>query len=107
MEVHRTLGPGFLESVYQEAFELELQRQKVAFVAQPELQIVYKGTLLKHKYKPDLMVDAKVIVEIKAATQLTDIDMAQVINYLKASGYKVALLINFGARSLEWKRLVY
>jgi GxxExxY protein len=70
------------------------------------LQISYNGALLKQKYKPDLMVDGRVIVEIKAATQLTGAGIAQSINYLKASGYRVALLINFGARSLQWKRLV-
>jgi GxxExxY protein len=107
MEVHKTLGPGFLEGVYQDALELELQTRGISFIAQQELQIAYKGAPLKHKYKPDFMIESIVIVEIKAVTQLTDVDVAQTINYLKATGCKVALLINFSARSLEWKRLVF
>ena len=106
MEVHNTLGPGFLEGVYQDALELELRTRGISFETQQELQIAYKGAPLKHKYKPDFMVEGKVIVEIKAVTQLTDVDLAQTINYLKATSYKVALLISFSGRSLEWKRLV-
>ena len=106
MEVHRTLGCGFLEAVYQEALELELELQRIPFIAQQELTIVYKGRTLEQKYKPDIIADNKVIVEIKALARLTGIEEAQVINYLKATGCKVALLINFGAKSLEWKRLV-
>ena len=89
-----------------EALELELHRKKIAFVAQQEVDIHYKGQTLKHKYKPDLTVNHKVIVEIKALDRLTGTEEAQVIHYLKATGYRVALLINFGAKSLEWKRMV-
>jgi GxxExxY protein len=106
MEVHRTLGCGFLEPVYQQALEIELELQGVPFVAQDELTITYKQRKLKQRYKPDFMVDQKVIVELKALDRLSSTEEAQVINYLKATGYKVGLLINFGARSLEWKRLV-
>lgn len=106
MEVHNTLGCGFLEGVCQEALELELDRKNVPFVAQPELNITYKQQTLKHKYKADLMVDRRVIVEIKALDRLTGTEEAQAINYLKATGCKVALLINFGTKSLGWKRLI-
>jgi GxxExxY protein len=106
MEVHRTLGCGFLEAVYQEALEFELELQKVPFVAQLELTVTYKGRTLKPKYKPDILVDNKVLVEIKSLARLTSTEEAQVLNYLKATGCKVALLINFGAKSLEWKRMV-
>ncbi len=106
MEVHRILGCGFLEGVYQEALELELRQQEVPFTPQQELGVRYKGQPLKQKYKPDLMVDQKVIVEIKALARLSSIEEAQVINYLKATGWRVGLVINFGARSLERKRLV-
>ena len=106
MEVHNTLGSGFLEAVYQEALELELVRQNIPFVAQQELDIIYKDQPLKHRYKADLMVDQKVIVEIKALDRLTGTEEAQAIHYLKATDCKVALLINFGAKSLEWKRFV-
>lgn len=106
MEVHRTFGCGFLEAVYQEALEFELELQGVLFVPQQEVTITYKGRTLKQKYKPDILVDNKVIVEIKALAPKTSTEAAQVLNYLKATGCKVALLINFGAQSLEWKRLV-
>jgi len=106
MEVHRMLGCGFLEAVYEEALAIELQTRGVLFIAQQELNINYKGRILKQKYRPDMIVGGKVIVEIKALARLTSIEEAQVINYLKATGCTVALLINFGARSLEWKRLV-
>jgi GxxExxY protein len=107
MEVHRTLGCGYLEAVYQEALELELRAQGIVFVAQPEIELAYKGTALKHRYKPDFMVGGEVIVEIKAEAQLTDIDTAQTLNYLKGTGRKVGLVINFGTKSLQWKRLVF
>ena len=106
MEVHRTLGCGFVEAVYQEALEFELQLQGTPFVAQQELTVTYKGRTLKQKYKPDILVDNKVLVEIKALARLTSTEEAQVLNYLKVTGCKVALLINFGTKSLEWKRLV-
>jgi len=106
MEVHRTLGSGFLEAVYQEALELELRLRAIPFMAQQEISIVYKDQTLRQKYKPDFLIDHKVMVEIKASSQLTEIDEAQVINYLRVTGYKVALLINFGRKSLEWKRFV-
>ena len=106
MEVHRTLGCGFLEAVYQEASLLELEIRGAPVVSQQELEISYKGRKLKQKYKPDFVADGKVIVEIKAIAKLTSIEEAQVINYLKATGCEVGLLINFGAKSLQWKRLV-
>ena len=107
MEVHRTLGCGFLEAVYQEALEMELRQQGIPYVAQQELTILYKERELKQTYKPDFLVDQKVIVEIKALARLTGTEEAQVVNYLKATGHKVGLLVNFGARSLEWKRMVF
>ena len=106
MEVHRTLGHGFAESVYQEALELESKWQGLRFEPQQMLTIKYKERSLKEKYKPDFIFDGKVIVEIKALQKLTSNEEAQLINYLKATGCEVGLLINFGAKSLEWKRLV-
>jgi len=106
LEVHRALGCGFLEPVYQEAFEIELNIRRVPFVAQPELEIGYKGQVLKQKYKPDVIVERRVIVELKALTKLTTLEEAQAINYLRASRLDVALIMNFGARSLEWKRFI-
>ncbi len=106
MEVHTTLGPGLLEGVYQDALEIELTRRGILFSSQQDLEVRYKDSVLKHKYKPDFIMEGKVIVEIKAVSQLSDIEVAQTINYLKATGYKVALLINFAGKSLQWKRLV-
>jgi len=106
MEVHKTLGHGFLEAVYQEAMEIELGRMGVACTSQKELTIRYKGTTLKHTYKADLIVCDKVLVELKAVSGLTEIDKAQLLHYLKATGLELGLLINFGKTSLEWKRFV-
>jgi GxxExxY protein len=106
MEMHKALGPGFLEGVYEEALTIELQLRGMPFVNQQEIPVRYKGRVLKHKYRPDIIVGDCVIVEIKALGRLTSVDEAQVINYLKATGFKVALLLNFGGRSLQGKRLV-
>ena len=107
MEVHRQLGPGFLEAVYQEAMERELALRGIALEAQRELVIHYKGQPLGKSYVCDLLCFDKVLVELKAMDRLTGREEAQVINYLKAAGLPVGLLINFGAHGkLEWRRLV-
>lgn len=106
MEVHTQLGCGFAEPVYQEAMDLELAARSISFSRQIELVIVYKGQQLKCTYRPDLVCFESVIVELKAFCQIGGIEEAQVINYLKATGLHVGLLLNFGARSLQYKRLV-
>jgi GxxExxY protein len=106
MEVHKELGSGFLEAVYQEALERELTARGIPFQAQPEFRITYKGETLKKTYQPDFVCFEKIIVEIKALSNLSGVEEAQGINYLKASGLTVGLLINFGSKSLEYKRLV-
>ncbi|NOR77106.1 MAG: precorrin-2 C(20)-methyltransferase [Methanophagales archaeon] len=106
MEVHRKLGSGFLEYVYEEALSYELNLKKVHFERQKELDIYYKDLLIPRKYKPDLMVDSKVIVEIKATSGLTEIEEAQLLNYLKATKMRVGLLLNFATKSLEVKRRI-
>ena len=107
MEVYNELGAGFLEPVYQEALEIELAERGIPFEAQRELQIRYKRRLLKKTYQADVIAFRKVIVELKALDQLTSREESQVLNYLKATGLEVALLINFGAEGkLEWKRFV-
>lgn len=107
MEVHKTLGHGFLEPVYQETFEIELSANNIPFQGQMPLQLEYKGTALEKFYIADVCVFDKIIIEIKAVEHLDSNHIAQVVNYLKASGFKLGLLINFGAKSLEWKRIVH
>jgi GxxExxY protein len=107
IEVHRELGPGFLEAVYQEAMELELHARNIPFEAQKPLTIMYKEHRLKKEYTPDLLCYEQIIVDLKAIERLSSKDEAQVLNYLKATRLRVGLLINFGSYGkLEWKRLV-
>jgi GxxExxY protein len=106
MEVHRILGPGFLETVYQEALEIELEVRAIPFVAQPKLALAYKDRTLKRCYQPDFICFDEVVVEIKAEKTLTSVDEAQVINTLKCARKRIGLLINFGESSLVWRRFV-
>ena len=96
-EVYREMGCGFLEAVYQECMEKELTKQGVPYEAQKELNLLYKGERLKQVYKPDLLCHGSIIVELKAVKQIAPEHRAQVINYLKATGVRVGLLVNFGA----------
>ena len=107
LEVHKVLGCGFLEAVYQEALGKEFTSQGITFKSQPTVEILYKGKPLDKSYQPDYICYGEVIVEIKAISGLSGTEEAQLINYLKATGLKVGLLINFGSKSLEYKRLVY
>ena len=107
MEVHKELGCGFLEAVYQEALGREFNTQGIPFRAQPVIEIFYKGKPLNKVYQPDFVCYEEIVVEIKAISNLSGIEEAQLINYLKATGLKLGLLINFGAKSLEHKRFVY
>jgi GxxExxY protein len=106
MAVHRELGHGFLEAVYQEAFERELIFQKIAFAREVVLPITYRGQLLSTGSRVDFVCFGELIVELKALQKLTTVEESQVINYLKASRLKKPLLLNFGSPSLEYKRLV-
>jgi len=107
IEVHKELGRGFLEAVYQEALGKEFAYQAIPFKPQPIIQIAYKGKPLDKTYQPDFICYGEIILEIKATSSLSGIEEAQLINYLKATGLKVGLLINFGSKSLEYKRFVY
>ena len=104
MEVHKEKGPGFHEPVYQECFEIELGLQGIPFEREKEFPLHYKGRLLKKKYQVDFVCRGEVLVEIKALDRLTGKEESQVMNYLRASRLNIALLINFGAESLEWRR---
>jgi len=106
MKVHGELGCGFLEAVYQEALEREFQIQAIPHIREVELPVFYRDVRLKAYYKADFICFDTIIVELKALSNISGIEEAQVINYLKASGKNKALLINFGARQLQYKRLV-
>jgi GxxExxY protein len=105
MEVHRTLGCGFLESVYEEALAIEFNLRKVRHERQKSINVIYKGLLAK-QFVCDFLVEEKVLVELKALKAITGVEEAQVLNYLRATGLEVGLLINFGEQSLKYKRLV-
>jgi GxxExxY protein len=107
MEVHRELGHGFLEAVYQEALAVEFGRRGIPYGKEVALEIHYKGRRLACSYKADFICYERLLVETKALGRLTGIEEAQVINYLKATGLDRALLINFGAERLEYKRLIF
>jgi GxxExxY protein len=107
MDVYYQLGRGFLEPVYQEAFEVELRRRGIPFKARSEIIIYYKGEPLTNNYVPDEICFDEVVVELKSLDRLTGIEAGQILNYLKATKKHVGLLINFGSRgTLEWKRYV-
>jgi GxxExxY protein len=106
-EVYREMRCGFLEAVYQECLELEFVAQGIPFVPQGELGLRYKGQLLKQTYVPDFICFDKIIVEIKAVAELADVHRAQLHNYLKATGHKLGLLVNFGHHpKLTYERVV-
>ena len=96
MDVYKVLGNGFLEAVYQECLEIEFKRRQIPFVAQKTLTLTYEGQVLKHTYKPDFVCYDKIIVEIKAISKLLEEHQAQGTNYLKATGFQLCLLVNFG-----------
>ncbi|MEK7722951.1 MAG: GxxExxY protein [Acidobacteriota bacterium] len=107
IEVQKVLGNGFLEPVYQESLEIELGFRRIPFDSQKRLNLFYKDVALKKEYIPDFVCYDKIIVEIKALERLTNIEIAQLINYLHATKLRVGLLINFGSQGkLEWKRFV-
>lgn len=105
MEVHKILGYGFLESVYQAALEKEFTLRGIPFQHQVELPVSYKGDLVG-VYKADLVVDGKIIVEIKGVSKLNASHNAQALHYLASTGLELAILVNFGAGSLEYRRVV-
>lgn len=95
-EVYREMGCGFLEAVYQECMEKELRLRRIPFIAQQELKLVYKGEPLERTYQPDLICHDSIILELKAVKAICDEHRAQLHNYLKATGMKLGLLVNFG-----------
>jgi GxxExxY protein len=107
MDVYWHLGRGFLEPVYQEALSIEFLRRRIPFKAQHEIVILYKGVALERTYRADFICYGQVIIELKALEGLCGRDVGQLLNYMKATKFKVGLLINFGSPvRLEWHRYV-
>ena len=106
IEVHKELGAGFLEAVYQEALAIEFQKQGIPFEREKQLNIFYKGIELKKSYIADFVCYGNIIVETKAIKEISNCDQAQALNYLKATGFELALLINFGSKLLQKKRII-
>ncbi len=105
MEVHKLLGPGFLEAVYQTSLAHELELQEIPFEQQKRLTVKYKDIVVGN-YISDFVIDEKIIVEIKAISKLNSSHQAQALNYLAATGYQLSILLNFGAASLQQRRVV-
>lgn len=107
-QVHNEIGCGFTEEVYQECLEIELTERSIPFEAQRELKLTYRGRELRRTFRPDLIGYGKIVIELKALSALTGEHRAQAINYLKATGMDLALLVNFGSfPKLEYERLVW
>ena len=107
MEVHNELGHGFSEAVYKDALEIELEDNKISFEREKEFRINYKGRLLKRKYYADIIAFDEIILEVKCVKALAEEHTSQIINYLRVSGKKLGLLVNFSRDKLEYKRVVY
>jgi GxxExxY protein len=106
MEVHKELGCGFQEAVYHEALEKEFGTQNIPFTSQPVVKLSYKGKVLRKTYQPDFICFNGILVEIKALSYVSGAEEAQILNYLKATGLEIGLLLNFGGKSLEYKRFI-
>jgi len=104
MEVHNTLGQGFLESVYQEALEIEMRKRNIPFTSQSKIQILYKDVPMEHYFVADFVCYDKIIVELKSVSTILPEHEAQIINYLRATGFKLGILLNFNEESLFFKR---
>ena len=106
-EVYRVLGPGYLEAVYEDALCYELELLNISYQRQIELDVEYKTVIFEKRFRADLLIENKVLVENKAIKKLTNQDEAQLINYLKTTQLKVGLLFNFGAENFEMLRRVF
>lgn len=106
MQVHRELGYGFLEKVYENALMVILRRETVSAIQQAPLAVHFLGELVG-EYLADILVERKIVLELKVVEKITDVHRAQALNYLKATGMNLAIILNFGKKSLEYERLAY
>ncbi len=107
MKIHRKLGHGFLEIVYKDAIEVELANRRIQFQREKAYSVLYEGVVLPHRFYADFIILDKIVLEVKAASGgISPADISQVINYLKVSGCRVGLLINFGREKLEYHRFI-
>ncbi len=106
MEVHNNLGAGFLEIVYKDALELEFRKANIPYEREKMYEVNYKGVILSHKFYADFVVYDKIILEIKGVSGIAEEFTAQALNYLKVSGNRLALIVNFGELNLNYKRIV-
>jgi GxxExxY protein len=106
MEVHNNLGKGFLEIVYKDALEYEFRKDNIPFEREKEYVVNYKDVVLPHKFYADFVVFDKIILEVKGIAGIAEEHIAQTLNYLKVSGLKLGLIVNFGELSLQYKRVV-
>lgn len=104
-EVHNTLGPGFVESVYEEALAYELELRGITFERQKTVKVTYKGRVIGI-HRLDLVVDGKIVLELKAVSELTDVFKQQLLSYLRAASLRLGILINFGTPRVEYKRII-
>jgi len=107
MKIHSALGCGYKEAIYQDALEVELSNRNISFIREKKFEVVYEGVILKHYFVADFVVYKEIIVELKSSREIINPFIAQTINYLKASGLKLGLVINFGNSSLQTRRIVF
>lgn len=107
MSIHRILGKGFLEIVYKDAFEYELQARNIQYERERQFEVAYKDIILPHKFYADFVIENKLILEIKSKSGIIDEHYAQVLNYLAVSKLQVGLILNFNDKSLQYKRIVF
>lgn len=107
MKIHSALGCGYKEVIYQDALEVELKNKRIPFEKEKKFEVVYEGVTLKHHFIADFVIDENIIIELKSCKEIINPFIAQTIQYLKASGLKLGIIINFGNSSLEYKRIVF
>ncbi|MEO5909682.1 MAG: GxxExxY protein [Pelobium sp.] len=107
MKIHSALGSGYKEAIYQDALEVEFLNRRITFIREKKYEVIYEGIILKHHFIADFVVFDTIIVELKSTKEIINPFIAQTINYLKASGLSVGLIINFGTASLQTKRIIF